>query len=122
MLFRMIRRFIAVFAALALAVAFLPAATDGWSASVPDCCNSALCPMMHHAGALCDMATHRQGASFDSCPSPAPHYLAAYTFVRVAPPEIAAEQPAGRALVFAAPAGPHQDFDVASPPPRLSLP
>ena len=114
-------RFLAVFASLALATVFLPGAMDGWSASVPDCCNSALCPMMHHAGVLCDMATHRQGASFDSCPSPAPRFLSAYTFIRIAPPELAAEQPAGRSPVFSCPAPPLQDFEVASPPPRLSL-
>jgi hypothetical protein len=112
----------AIFAALALAVVFLPTAMDGWSAPIPDCCRSALCPMMHHAGALCDMAAHRQGASFDSCPSPAPHYLAAHTFIRVAPPELVQEQPAGDIRIFAVPTTLHQDFDVASPPPRRSLP
>lgn len=117
------RRFIAILGMLAFAIAYLPADTEGLHPGTPDCCDGVLCPMMRHmanGGVICDM-THSPTTAFDCCPALAPQYTAALAMVRVAPPVLAAELPAGPAPFFILPLASHIDYDVVSPPPRASL-
>lgn len=80
---------------------------------------------MHHisgSDANCDMDLSHPGRKLQSCPDPAPRYVASLGYVRVAPPTLAiGDQTPERVPLLASPVATEISFDVASPPPRTAL-
>jgi hypothetical protein len=116
----MARRLISILAALALFAAVMAGTGEKLSATAPDCCTGAMCPMHHNASQAggCDMDMSHSGAALKSCPDQGTHYTTSLTFVRVAPLARFAERTIEPASVFAPPVAPHVIPSIDAPPPR----
>jgi hypothetical protein len=119
------RRFLAVFAMLALSLAYLSVDAATLAAAAPECCASGLCPMHRMAqqhGASCDTDMSHPASQLQACPSHGQRYAALPDFVRAAPPLLATSEALAEPVApfvhpFAAPVV----REVAAPPPRTTL-